>query len=144
MELKATPPSHRLASMAEIVGIDSRTFETAFVCEDWSADLTTGLLTLGPETAVLHGVARMSCGIMDLIRLYDPADLTKVLQALEDASTMSTSFTFATSIRPAPNLHRPVFCTGQSETDGVSGAIRGTFAIARLCFAMSAKPNALN
>jgi hypothetical protein len=144
MILKAiTPPLH-LASVADIIGIDPRTLETAFICEEWSAELATGILSLGPETAALHGVTGPSCGIMDLIRLYDSADLTKVLQALEDAATSASTFVFSTSIRPAPDLYRPVFCSGRSETDGTTGTICGTFAIARLCFAMSTKPKALN
>lgn len=144
MALKATTPSSHLASAAEIVGIDPRTLETAFICEDWNAELATGILSLGRETAALHGLAGPSCGIMDLIRLYDSADLIKVLQALEDAAISSTTFAYSTSIRPAPGLYRPVFCFGQSQTDGTTGTIRGTFAVARLCFAMSAKPEALN
>lgn len=144
MILKATTPSSHLASVADIIGIDPRTLETAFICEEWSAELATGILSLGPETAALHGVTGLSCGIMDLIRLYDSADLTKVLQALEDAATNSTAFAYSTSLRPAPGLYRPVFCSGLSETDGATGNLRGTFAIARLCFAMSAKPEALN
>lgn len=144
MVLKAITPPFHLASVAEIIGIDRRTLETAFICEDWSAELATGILSLGPETAALHGVASASCGIMDIIRLYDVADLTKVLQVLEDAATNSTAFAYSTSIRPAPGLYRPVFCSGLSETDGMTGTIRGTFAIARLCFAMSTKSQALN
>lgn len=144
MILKAiTPPLHP-ASVADIIGIDPRTLETAFICEEWSAELATGILSLGPETAALHGVSVPSCGIMDLIRLYDSADLATVLQALEDAATSTSSFVFSTSIRPAPGLYRPVFCSGLSETDGTTGTIRGTFAIARLCFAMNTSPKALN
>jgi hypothetical protein len=146
MALKATTPFPQLASVAEIIGIGPRELASAFVCEEWHADLATGLLVLGPETTALHGMTtRSPCGIMDLIRLYDSADLSKVLQTLEDAATVSTTFTFATTLRPGPGLYRPVFCFGQSETaDGMGGTIHGTFAIARLCVEMSARPEALN
>ena len=108
--------------------------ENLFFCEEWSADLATGLVKPGPETARLHGIAGTPCGIMDLIQLYDPADWPKVLQALEGAATASTTFSFATTIRPRPGLHRAVFCFGQSEmADGCDGTIHGTFAIARVC-----------
>jgi hypothetical protein len=136
MALKSTSThsSTRLASVAELIGISPRDIEALFVCEEWSAELSTGLVRLGAQTAVLHGTGGIPCGIMDLIRLYDPADWGKVLQALEEAATFSTAFSFATAIRPGPGLYRPVFCFGQSETDdGTGGAIHGTFAVARLC-----------
>ena len=103
MALKTTTTTpDRLASVAEIIGIDSHELQDAFVCEDWNAELSTGLLRLGPETAFLHGAAGAPCGIMDLIRFYDPADLSRVLQTLEEAAAVSTEFTFATTIRQAP------------------------------------------
>jgi hypothetical protein len=134
MALKSTMTSNRLASVAQFIGIDPRELENLFVCEEWSAELATGLVWLGPQAASLHGTPCKPCGIMDLIHLYDPADWQKVLQALEDAATASTTFSFSTTIRPGPRLHRPVFCFGQSETvDGSDGTIHGTFAIARVC-----------
>jgi hypothetical protein len=146
MALKSTIAPTRLASVAEFIGIDPRELEHVFVCEDWTADLATGLVRLGPETANLHGTAGMPCGIMDLVRLYDPADWQKVLQALENAATVSTVFTFATTIRPGPGLYRPVFCFGQSETtNGTGGTIHGTFAVARLYIeTASGRPATLN
>jgi hypothetical protein len=136
----------RLAFVAELVGIDCRDIETDFVCEAWSAELATGLLRLGTETSILHGTAGTPCGVMDLIRLYDPTDWAKVLQVLEDAATTAVAFRFATTIRPGPGLYRPVFCFGQSETtDGAGGTIHGTFAVARLCVGMDAqRPGILN
>lgn len=134
MALKSTMTSTRLASVAEFIGIAPGELENLFFCEEWSADLATGLVKPGPETARLHGIAGTPCGIMDLIQLYDPADWPKVLQALEGAATASTTFSFATTIRPRPGLHRAVFCFGQSEmADGCDGTIHGTFAIARVC-----------
>lgn len=145
MALKATTHSTQLASVAEIIGINPSELESAFVCEEWSAELATGIVRLGPETASLHGICNSPCGIMDLIRLYDSADLSKVLQALEDAATSPSVFTFSTTLRPGPGLYRPVFCFGQSDTvDGTSGMIRGTFAVARLCMRMGSRPEALN
>lgn len=138
MDLKST--STRLASVAELIGIDPGRLRDAFVCEEWSADLSTGLLRLGPETAVLHGVSGTRCGIMELVRLYDPADRQKVLLALEEAATISTAVSFAATIRPGPGLHRPVFCFGRSETaDEKGGIVRGTFAVARLCLDTAAR-----
>jgi hypothetical protein len=143
MTPKSILTSTRFASVAEMIGIHASEFDTFFVCEAWSAELATGLLTLGPETGALHGVGRTRCGIMDLIRFYDPIDWHKVLQALEEAATISTALRFATTIRPAPGLHRPVFCFGQSDTvDGRGGSIHGTFAVARLCVELG--PERLN
>ena len=148
MALKSTSTmtSTRLASVAELIGISPREIENVFICEEWTAELSTGLVRLGPETAAMHGTAGIPCGIMDLIRLYDPADWAKVLQALEDAATVATDFNFATTIRPAPGLYRPVFCFGRSETAGdTGGEIHGTFAVARLCVGMGAEqPEAVN
>lgn len=143
MSLKSPLTASRLANVAELAGIDCREIETVFVCEEWSAELSTGLLRLGIETALLHGIAGPPCGVMDLIRLYDPADWAQVLQALEDAATAPVTFSFATTIRPGPGLYRPVFCFGQSEEAG--GTINGTFAVARLCVEMDAeRPDLLN
>ena len=139
MALKPNTRPTRLASVAELIGIDPGELESAFVCEEWSAELSTGLVWLGPETAALHGAAGTRCGIMDLLHLYDPADWQKVLLALEEAATISTTFNFATTIRPGPGLYRPVFCFGRSYTeDGISGTIHATFAISRRCLTMAA------
>ena len=106
---------------------------------------STGLLRLGPETAFLHGAAGAPCGIMDLIRFYDPADLSRVLQTLEEAAAVSTEFTFATTIRQEPGLHRLVFCSGRSETtNSAGGVIHGTFAVARLCVELRTGTETLN
>jgi hypothetical protein len=146
MALKSTLTPTRLASVAELIGIDARELEDFFICEEWGAELATGLLTLGPETAALHGIASTPCGIMDLISLYDLGDRQKVLLALEEAATISTKFSYATTLRPTPGLYRPVFCFAQSETaDGTGGIIRGTFAVARLCIEVaSSRSRALN
>ncbi|MGQ3296496.1 MAG: hypothetical protein ACT6U0_30405, partial [Shinella sp.] len=111
------------ASVAEFMGIDPRELENAFICEEWSAELATGLVRLGPQAAALHDIASIRCGIMDLIERYEPTDWKKVLLALEEAATIATTFNFATTIRPGPGLYRPVFCFGRSYTeDGTSGA----------------------
>lgn len=146
MALKSPLSPMRLTSVAELIGISPREIETVFICEEWSAELSTGLVRLGPETAAMHGAAGIPCGIMDLIRLYDPVDWAKVLQALEDAATIATDFNFATTIRPGPGLYRPVFCFGRSElAEGTGGEIHGTFAVARLCVDMGAeRPEVVN
>lgn len=145
MALKATSISTRLTGVADLIGMDSRDIEKVFVCETWSATLSTGLFNLGAETARLHGTAGTPCGILEMIRLYDPADWPKVLQALENAAAAATSFSFATTIRPSPGLYRPVFCCGQSQTmDETGGVIEGTFAVARLCVTMDAGPPGLS
>ena len=143
MALKPTTTSLHLASVADLIGIDPADLETAFVCEEWSAELSTDLVWLGPETAALHGAPATRCGIMDLMQLYEPGDWQKVLLALEEAATISTTFSFATTRRPGPRVSRPVFCFGRSETE--DGIIEGTFAIARLCLeTASARRDTLN
>ncbi|MCT7663129.1 hypothetical protein [Shinella kummerowiae] len=139
MALKPIMISTPLTSVAELMGIDPRELENAFICEDWSAELATGLVRLGPQAAALHDIPNVRCGIMDLIQRYEPADRQKVMLALEEAATIATTFSFATAIRADASLYRPVFCFGRSYTeDGISGAIHATFAIARHCLAMAA------
>lgn len=134
MALKPIMIPTPLASVAEFMGMDPRELEHAFICEEWTAELATGLVRLGPQAAALHEIPNVRCGIMDLIQRYEPTDRQKVLLALEEAATIATTFSFATAIRPGPGLYRPVFCFGRSYTeDGTSGAIHATFAIARRC-----------
>lgn len=134
MASKPITTSPRLALVAERIGIGVSELETAFICEDWHAELSTGLLYLGPETAALHELASTRCGIMDLIQFYEPADWQKVLLALEEAATISSTFSFATTLRPGPGLYRPVFCFGRSEMDeGAVEVLVGTFVVSRLC-----------
>lgn len=134
MALKPIMISMPLASVAELMGLGPRELENAFICEDWSAELASGLVRLGPQAAALHDIPNVRCGIMDLIQRYEPADRQKVLLALEEAATIATTFSFMTTIRSGSGLCRPLFCFGRSYTDdGRSGAIHATFAIARHC-----------
>lgn len=133
MASKSTISLAQRSSVADFIGIKADQLEDMFVCESWSADLATGIVWIGPQTAAFHGVAGQTCGILDIIQPYDPADWHKILLALEEAATVATDISFGTSIRPMAGLYRPVFCFGHSEITATGGAIVGTFATARRC-----------
>jgi hypothetical protein len=138
--------SDRLASVAELAGTTAEELEGAFVCEEWRADLATGLIELGMNARAHHETNGATCGIMDMIRLYHRADWPKILLAFEEAAGISTSFSFATTIVVAPGVHRPLFCLGVSQTDEMhGGTIDGIFAISRVCFDINTgRPNTIN
>lgn len=145
MASKSSASLTSLTSVADFIGIGEDELEEVFVCEDWSGDLATGILWVGPQTAAFHGLSGNSCGIMDIIQPYDRADWQRILLALEEVATIETDFSFSTTIRPGPELHRPVFCFGRSEMRSTGGVVIGTFAIARLCLdATHGKPVKLN
>ncbi|MCF3641481.1 hypothetical protein LXM94_16025 [Rhizobium sp. TRM95111] len=132
MTPKTNVPQTHLISVAEMAGVDAEAIADHFVCENWTADLSTGLIALGPQALAMHDLARAPCGIMTMINVYDRADRAKILAAFEEACGMSTAFTFATTICVSPGIFRPVFCTGESDTSQ-GGSIRGLFAFSRLC-----------
>ncbi|QRM54453.1 hypothetical protein [Sinorhizobium sp. BG8] len=121
-----------LAAIAELAGSDVSAVRSSFVYEEWGADLSTGLIELGAQTLAMHDMHRSPCGIVELIRSYDPVDCPRILWALEEASGTSASFSFATTIHARDNLRRPVYCVGRSDLlEGQMGVIHGVFAFIR-------------
>lgn len=50
-----------------------------YLMEAWRCDLASGIFQLGRQTATLLGASTHSCGIIDLVRAYDPEDRSTVL-----------------------------------------------------------------
>lgn len=101
--------------------------------EGWSGDLSNGLFKLGETTAQMHGLTQRDCGLLNLMRCYDPADRTHVLELFEQAATASSSFCYSTTILLPDGRKQPVFCVGESSglEQRYSGMILGTFLFPR-------------
>ena len=98
--------------------------------ETWSGDLSTGLLKVGERAMGYHRLDSPECGLLNLIRCYDPADRTKILELFEQATTHSSTFCFSTTITgTATNRPRAIFCMGESSglEKKFSGRILGVF-----------------
>lgn len=98
--------------------------------EAWSGDLATGLLKLGERAVAMHGLDSGECGLLNLVRRYDPNDRAKLLELFEQATTHSSSFCFSTIIHnPLNGRRQPVFCIGESTglERKYSGTIYGVF-----------------
>ncbi|WP_442966916.1 hypothetical protein [Rhizobium sp. C4] len=100
------------------------------VSEAWSGDLSTGLLKLGERAVSMHGLDSGECGLLNLVRRYDPNDRAKLLELFEQATTHSSSFCFSTIIHnPLNGRRQPLFCIGESTglERKYSGTIYGVF-----------------
>lgn len=100
------------------------------VSEAWSGDLSTGLLRLGERAVAIHGLDGSECGLLNLVRRYDPNDRSKLLELFEQATTHSSSFCFSTIIHnPLNGRRQPVFCIGESTglERKYAGTIYGVF-----------------
>ena len=101
--------------------------------ERWTGDLSTGLFTLGERAAQAHGLSQRDCGLLNLIRCYEPIDRTRVLELFEEASASSSSFCFSTTIHLDGAPRQPVFCVGESTglEEKYAGAVIGVFIFPR-------------
>ena len=106
------------------------------VSENWTGDMSTGLLKLGGRTVQIHGLKSGECGLLNLVRCYDTIDRNKILELFEQATTHASSFCFSTTICNARGNRQPVFCIGESSglEKKFSGSIFGVFMFPR--FAM--------
>ncbi len=100
--------------------------------EDWTGDLTNGLLKLGHHAKTLHGLDNPECGLLTVMRCYDPADRGHILRLFEQAATQPSRFCYSTTI-VSGTLHRqPVFCIGESSGfEGSGGSMVGLFIFPR-------------
>jgi hypothetical protein len=110
------------------------------VSENWTGDMSTGLLKLGARTVQIHGLKNAECGLLNLVRCYDQIDRNKILEPFEQATTHASSFCFSTTISNARGHRQPVFCIGESSglEMKLSGSIVGIFMFPR--FAMDIDP----
>lgn len=103
------------------------------VTERWTGDLSNGLFTLGDKAMQAHGLPQRACGLLNLIRCYEPLDRTRVLELFEQAASSSSSFCFSTTIHLDGAPRQPVFCVGESTglEEKYAGTIIGVFIFPR-------------
>nr|WP_254007711.1 hypothetical protein [Rhizobium sp. L1K21] len=97
--------------------------------EAWTGNLRNGLIRLGELTTDMHGLKESECGLLTLIRCYDPEDRHQLLNILEQATTRNSSFCYSTMIHLGNEIRRPVFCIGESTglQNSDMGKIHGVF-----------------
>ncbi|TPP12026.1 hypothetical protein FJQ55_04040 [Rhizobium glycinendophyticum] len=102
------------------------------ISEDWTGDLTNGILTLGSRARQLHGLDSHECGLLTMMRCYDSADRGHILRLFEQAATEPSRFCYSTTILSAAHQRQPVFCIGESTGfDGTRGTMVGLFIFPR-------------
>jgi len=103
------------------------------VTERWSGDLSNGLFALGEKAAAAHGLQQRTCGLLSLIRCYEPQDRPFLLELFEQAAASSSSFCFSTTVHLDGIPRQPVFCIGESTgiEDRYAGSIIGVFILPR-------------
>ncbi len=100
--------------------------------EDWTGDLTNGLLKLGDRARSLHGLSSHECGLLTVMRCYDPADRAHILRLFEQAATQPSRFCYSTTIVSSTSHRQPVFCIGESSAfEGSGGGMVGLFIFPR-------------
>lgn len=100
--------------------------------EDWTGDLTNGLLKLGNHARNLHGLESHECGLLTVMRCYDQADRGHILRLFEQAATQPSRFCYSTTIVAGAQHRQPVFCIGESSGfEGSGGNMVGLFIFPR-------------
>lgn len=112
---------------------DSRTLSHFFISEEWSGELSSGIIRLGEHTSFMHGLPPGECGLLNLVRCYDRGDHARVLELFEQVSTEPSRFCFSTSVSILPAMRQPVICMGESSgfEEGQQGRISGLFLFPR-------------
>lgn len=112
---------------------DSGTLSHFFISEEWSSDLSSGVIRLGEHASFMHGLPQGECGLLSLIRCYDRGDHGRVLELFEQASTGPSRFCFSTNLFTLPAMRQPVICMGESSgfEDDRQGRISGLFLFPR-------------
>lgn len=116
------------------------------VSEGWVGDLSNGVIRLGERATLLHGLNTPECGLLSMMRCYDPNDRAHILELFEQAATLSSHFCYSTTIG-LPNGHRqPVFCVGESDglEQSSAGSMLGMFVFPRFQLAASTHLRALS
>jgi hypothetical protein len=112
---------------------DPRTLSNFFISEEWSSDLSSGVIRLGEQASFMHGLPPGECGLLSLVRCYDRSDHARVLELFEQASTAPSRFCFSTNLFILPAMRQPVICMGESAgfEDDRQGRISGLFLFPR-------------
>jgi hypothetical protein len=101
--------------------------------ESWSGNLANGIIQLGECAASMHGISTRECGLLTLMRCYDPLDRSNILELFEQASSAASRFCFTTTVSRGDHRRQPIFCTGQSSgiEEVYNGSITGVFLFPR-------------
>jgi len=130
----------------ELENSESDAFVQFTVSERWVGDLSNGVIKLGERATLLHGLNTPECGLLSMMRCYDPNDRAHILELFEQAATSSSHFCYSTTIG-LPNGHRqPVFCVGESDglEQSSTGSMIGIFVFPRFKLAASPSLRALS
>ena len=119
---------------------DSSLLAQFCVPEGWMGDLANGVIKLGERATVLHGLESAECGLLSMMRCYDPQDRSHILELFELAATSSSSFCYSTTILMANGQRQPIFCIGESHglEEKHSGSMVGVFLFPRFKLAPGA------
>ncbi|MBB1249019.1 hypothetical protein [Rhizobium sp. G21] len=124
----------RQSLVADLGDSDVHDIDRFCSTEAWVGDLANGLFQIGRVSGYFHGLEQGECGLLTLLRCYEPNDRVHILELLEDASSSPSSFCFSTYIICGPEERQPVMCVGESMGfgDTVHGAMRGVFIFPRI------------
>jgi hypothetical protein len=102
--------------------------------ENWVGDLANGLFQIGRVSSYFHGLEEGECGLLTLLRCYEPNDRVHILELLEDASSSPSSFCFSSYIICGPEERQPIMCVGESIgfNESAHGSMRGVFVFPRI------------
>lgn len=105
-------------------------FSTA---EGWIGDMASGVIKLGEQSKMLHGLKSEDCGLLSLMRCYDPFDRSRILELFEQAAALSSCFCFSTTITTPGGQRQPLFCMGESTglEEKYAGSMIGVFVFPR-------------
>ncbi len=102
--------------------------EGSHVLESWTCDLSTGLFSIGAKARARHALGPDAHGLLDLVRRYAKEDRQTVLNVLEEATSISSSFCYCTTIVLDDGPRSRIFCVGSSEIAAAKGRLHGVFA----------------
>ncbi len=116
---------------------DTQTLSHFFISEEWSGDLSSGVIKLGEHASFMHGLPQGECGLLSLIRCYDRGHHDRVLEIFEQASAAPSRFCFSTGLFTLPAMRQPLICMGDPRVSrsASKGAFRGSscFRVSRIC-----------
>lgn len=112
---------------------DHGIFSQLCVSEKWTGNLSNGIIELGNLSSSIHGLRGNECGLLSLMRCYNPNDRANILSLFEQASMVASRFCFTTTLVTENNERQPVFCTGESsgQEERFYGSITGLFLFPR-------------
>ena len=90
------------------------------ITERWTGDLSTGLFRLGERAARMHGLDQRECGLLNLVRCYDPLDHCRVLELFEQAARTSI-FEMTSRVAPDRSFGKAIYYAPHAVTVPASG-----------------------